>query len=144
MDGDANGVGGAKKKGKGKGDGEFKPHCKTCLADGTLPDWTGGINSEETKETIPDWVVRPTARCQKNPLKGWICKTCFGFGHSPKRCTIENLYNGTGTGWKYKQWKAARRRDFWEMPVTEDWKKEWDAQLLVGPYPEPHTCYAAA
>lgn len=139
--------GAAGKKGRGKGDPNDR-HCKICLFDGALPPESYGMNNEETIKTNPGWVIHGTAHCAKNPLKGWICTTCFCFGHSPVTCAIPALYlnngRGEGRGRNYKSWKRGKRRHYWEKPEGEDFAKEYEAQSKSpADYPEPHQCFAA-
>ena len=104
------------------------------------------MNDEHTGEHIgdPEWKVQGTAHCEKNPLRGYVCTTCWVFGHSAAICKVEGTYGKDGDNKAYKDWQRMRRRHYWEMPTTAAFQKEYAAQVGRGVIaPDPHPCMAA-
>ena len=103
------------------------------------------MNDENTGEQIgiPDWKVHGTAHCEKNPHRGYVCTTCWIFGHSAAICKMQATYGKDGNNNAYREWWKMRRRDYWVKPTTEAFKKESAAQIERGIVaPDPHPCMA--
>ena len=110
-----------------------------------MPEELKGKNDAYTAEYIknPDWVVHATSQCEKNPLRGWICTTCWEFGHSAAICEVINTYGADGNNGAYRDWARLRRRDYWAQPMGDNFKKNLTAQIAAkADPPAPHECMA--